>query len=159
MTFNRHNLRFVIPAKNEEKRIKYVLDCLKGYGNILLLNDGSSDRTVEIARQYLDLTVHDIESSFGVTETEEIMEIVHRLVSTDWIYWGFVDEILARPLVEKMTELSLQDKYRAVWIRRKNYNYGGVNLDNGYALRFFKKGAIDFKDNKIGRFGKIVVSQ
>ena len=67
MESTKHNLTFVIPAKNEEKRIKYVLDCLNGWGNILLLNDGSSDRTVEIARQYPDLIVHDIESSFGVT--------------------------------------------------------------------------------------------
>lgn len=150
------NITFVIPAKNEEKRIKYVLDCLKDCGNILILDDESTDRTVEIAKQY-GAEVCAIKSAAGVTETEEIMEKVHELTKTDWIYWGFVDEILARPLVEKITELSGQDKYKAVWILRKNYNYGGVNLDNGYALRFFKKGAIDFEDNKIGRFGKIIV--
>jgi len=46
------NLWIVIPAYNEERSIGGVLDALKheGYRQIIVANDGSNDRTAEIAR-------------------------------------------------------------------------------------------------------------
>lgn len=44
----------VIPAKNEAPRLGSVLQSLQaqGYPNIIVVNDGSTDRTQEIARSY-----------------------------------------------------------------------------------------------------------
>jgi len=46
------NLWIVMPAHNEERSIGGVIDGLKheGYGKIIVVNDGSSDRTAEVAR-------------------------------------------------------------------------------------------------------------
>ena len=43
----------VIPAYNEEKKIGSIIQSLQneGYSNILVVNDGSVDRTAEVARQ------------------------------------------------------------------------------------------------------------
>lgn len=149
------NISFILVAYNESKRIRYVLENLKGWGKILIVDDESEDDTVAIAREYTDLIVS--QRRRGWAEDEASMNFVLSQAPTDWVYYGFVDELLAKPLLEVMVKLSNQDKYKLVHINRKNLNYGGVNLRNGTTCRFWKKGAIDFKGNLFGHFGKIVV--
>ncbi|KKU90616.1 MAG: Glycosyl transferase, family 2 [Microgenomates group bacterium GW2011_GWA1_48_10] len=149
------DITFVLFTLNEEKRIEYPLRCFSGYGDIMVIDNWSTDKTIEIAKKYTPLVFQRDKIPF--TESEEGVDYVFARAKTNWFYWGYADELLPRPLVEKMAEISQQDAYKVTWVRRKNYNYGGVNLDNRTALRFFKKGAIDFSGNQIGRFGKIVV--
>lgn len=157
MTREKSNITFVLVVYNEAKRIHYVLDNLKGWGKILIVDDESEDETVAIAKNY-DCRVIS-QRRRGWAEDEQSMNFILDQVTTDWIYYGFVDELLPRRLLEEMLEISLQSKYRVVQIRRKNLNYGGVNLQNGTTCRFWYKGAIDFRNNIFGHFGKIVVSQ
>ena len=149
------NLTFVIFVRDEARRIEYFLRNVKWCGEILvMIDDRTVDNTAEIAKSF-GARVHLFKHT-GWTEGEEMTDFVIGLVHTDWIYWGYVDELIALPLVKKFAELSKQDVYSVVWVRRKNYNYGGVNMHNPYTLRFFKKGTIDFKGNIIGHFGKVV---
>lgn len=155
---SRSNITFVIFARDEARRITYLLRNLKGYGEVLVMLDNrTADNTEAIAKEY-SVRVHRFKHS-GWTEDEETMELGLSLVGTPWVYWGYVDELLAKPLLERMVEASRQEKYKVAWMWRKNYNFGGVNLSNGYTLRFWRVGAIDFKGNQIGRFGKIVVPE
>ncbi len=50
----------VMPAYNEERSIGRVLDALKreGWRNIIVVDDGSSDRTAEVARSKGALVIH-----------------------------------------------------------------------------------------------------
>ena len=41
----RSRLAIVIPARNEEKTIKKVITSLKKYGDILIVDDSSTDKT------------------------------------------------------------------------------------------------------------------
>lgn len=151
-------ITFVVFARDEARRIRYLLRNVSGYGHILvMLDDRTTDDTERIAKEY-GAEVRRFRHP-GWTEGEETVNLVLGLVKTDWVYWAYVDELLGKPLLEKMRELAAQEKYKVVWMRRKNYHYGGVNLENGYTLRFFKKGTIDFTGNQIGRFGKIMVPQ
>ena len=150
------DITFVIFTYNEEHRLPYVLRAFHGYGDIMIIDNWSTDKTIEIAKKYTPLVFQRDKVPF--TEDEGTANYVFERAKTKWFYWGYADELLSKPLLEKMAEISLQDKYKVAWIRRKNYNYGGVNLKNGLTLRFFKKGAIDFTGNQIGRFGKIVAS-
>ncbi|MBI4095135.1 MAG: hypothetical protein HY435_03010 [Candidatus Liptonbacteria bacterium] len=151
-------ITFVVFARDESRRIPYLLRNLGGYGGVLvMLDDRTRDDTAAEARKFgarVELFQHP-----GWTEGAETVALVEKLAKTDWLYWAYVDELLTKSLLEKMAMLSRQDNYRAVWMWRKNYNYGGVKLDDGYTLRFFKKGAIDFMGNQIGRFGKIAVPE
>jgi len=148
-------ITFVIIARDEAGRIEYLLRNLKGFGRIILmLDDRTTDTTRTIAERY-GAEIHAFTHT-GWTEGEETVDKILSLVKTEWVYWAYVDELLAKPLLHKMVEIAKTDKYRAVWMRRKNYHYGGVNLQNGQTMRFFKKGAIDFKGNRLGHFGKIV---
>jgi len=44
-------LAIVIPARNEEKTIKKVIFSLKKYGDILVIDDHSSDKTQKIIKK------------------------------------------------------------------------------------------------------------
>ena len=46
-----------LPVYNEEKRLKNVLECFQWCDEILLLDKGSVDDTVKIAKQYPNVTV------------------------------------------------------------------------------------------------------
>ena len=53
----RHDVLLIIPAYNEEKNIGGVLQAMVDYGimekmDVLVINDGSKDKTAEIASQY-----------------------------------------------------------------------------------------------------------
>ena len=45
----RCNLAIIVPALNEEKTIENVITRIKEKGTVIVINDGSSDRTSEIA--------------------------------------------------------------------------------------------------------------
>ena len=42
----RSRIGIVIPARNEEKTIKKVIVSLKKYGDVLVVDDSSSDKTI-----------------------------------------------------------------------------------------------------------------
>lgn len=153
------NITFVIFTFNEERRIEYVLRCFKDYGKILVIDNMSTDRTVEIAKRY-GAHIFSRKNNLGWTEGEEEVQNVLSKVTTEWIYWGSVDELCPKKLLEKFVEVSKQNRYKIVYARRKNMHYGikDLGLEHAYQIRLFKKGAIDFKNNRIHYFGKVICS-
>ncbi|MBI5680704.1 MAG: glycosyltransferase [Methanobacterium sp.] len=153
------NITFVIFAYNEEERIEYVLRCFKDYGKLMIIDNYSTDNTIKIAEKYTDL-IYQYKNP-GWVENKEVTDFVFDKVHTDWVYFAFVDELAPKTLLKKLVELSIQDKYKVVYIARRNYHYGlkKLYLENAELPRFFKKGAINFENNKIHGFGEIVVSK
>ena len=49
---------FIVPAHNEEKNLKKVLCSFKKYGDILTVNDKSTDETKKIARKYSNYLIN-----------------------------------------------------------------------------------------------------
>lgn len=50
----KENLSVVILVKNEEQRISRCLDSIRWADEIIVVDDESTDRTAEVARQYTD---------------------------------------------------------------------------------------------------------
>lgn len=50
----KENLSVVILVKNEEQRIAKCLDSVRWADEIIVVDDESTDRTVEVARKYTD---------------------------------------------------------------------------------------------------------
>lgn len=154
------NITFVVFTFNEERRIEYVLRCFKDYGNIVIIDNCSTDKTLEIARKY-GAEVYQHNTSYGFAEHEKMVEFVFERVLTDWVYWGYADELCPKTLLEKFVEISDQNKYEIVFERRRNFHYGleNLGLEHAYQMRLFKKKAVDFKDNVIHNFGKVICPQ
>lgn len=153
-----YNLTFVIFTFNEEKRIERVIKNLKDYGHILIADNQSTDKTQEIAKKYgCDIFIRTEEFEF--VETQMMMSALDKVVQTEWIYWGFADEMLDKNTLDETTKIIATNQYDIISIDRKNYYHGKFCYD-AFASRtnkIFKKGAIDFANNAIHGFGKPTV--
>lgn len=152
------NISFVIFTYNEEKRISYVIQNFIKYGDVIILDDGSTDKTQEIsenlgAQYFIRPKMDNIQ-----TENQQMFNFVKSKVKTDYIYWGYADNIAPKTLVEKLVEISTQNKFKRIFVPLYTYLWGNVK---NYALKsytpfVFHKDFIDFTDNRIHGMGKFL---
>jgi len=153
-----NNITFVIFTYNEEKRVKYVLRNFINYGEILILDDGSTDRTKKIVEEMRVNIILRPKINETYVETEEMYNFVKKHVKTDWIYWGCADNLLPKDLLVKLIEISKQDKIKYVSIPLYTYLWGKTKrpMLKSRSPRFFMKDYIDFSDNKIHGMGRFI---
>lgn len=150
------NITFVLFTYNEEKRIAYAVKNLIKYGDVILMDGGSNDKTQEIAERlgakfYLRPPTDKVFS-----ENQEWFEFIKSKINTDWIYWGYVDNIAPKGLLEKLTEISTQDKIKMVLVPLYTYLWGDTRhyAHKGYSPFFYHKDFMDYKNNYIHGMGQ-----
>lgn len=153
------NITFVIFTFNEEARIENVIKNFKDFGKVLIADNKSTDRTIEIANQY-SCDIFTRQKEYVFVENQELVDSLYKVISTDWIYWGFADEMLENKTLLEIIKIINEDNYDIINIDRKNYFYGDFCYDlyNSRTNKIFKKNSIDFRENKIHGFGKPNVS-
>jgi glycosyltransferase involved in cell wall biosynthesis len=147
-------ITFVIFTFNEEKRVERVIENFIKSGRVLIVDNESTDQTLEIARRHgCDILTN---RNAGWVEDEATAARVREHVQTPWIYWGFADEMVDRGTLEIILRKVHEDKYDIINIARKNYYYGQFCRDVGVDRmnRIFRKDAIDFAGNKLHGFGR-----
>ena len=152
------NITFVMFAFNEIERIRIVIKNFKPFGRILVVDNFSTDDTVKIAREEgCDVLLH---KNPGWMEDEDTVLRVKDAVKTEWIYWGYTDEMVDYPAIQEILRHIESKKYDIINITRKNYYYGKFlsDLHLTRTNRIFKKNALDFTGNKIHSFGRPTVS-
>lgn len=152
------NLTFVVFTYNEEARLPLVIRNFRSYGHILIVDNYSTDRTRDIANeQGCDVLLNRNEGGF--MENQQTCDNVQAAVHTDWMFWIAADELVAADALEELERLIRLDRYDVICMMRKNYFQGAFchDIATGYRARAFKKNTIDFRNNKIHEFGRIVV--
>ena len=105
-------------CKNEENRIERWLNCYKNVDEIVVLDTGSTDRSIELLRK--DPRVHLIEKTwdlfnFGEARNialEEAWKVTDREPNTNWIFLCFdLDEYLEENGIKKIKEEWAVDSY------------------------------------------------
>ncbi|MBP9866827.1 MAG: glycosyltransferase [Candidatus Pacebacteria bacterium] len=152
------NLTFILFTYNEEKRISYVIQNFIQYGDVFLLDGGSTDKTKEIAESFGAKFFTRPENKSPFMETQENFDFIKSIIQTDWIYWGYTDNIAPKTLVEKMVEISNQDIIKSVNIPLYTYLWGYTKkyAHKSYAPFLYHKNYIDFKNNYIHGLGKFI---
>lgn len=151
------NLTFVIFTFNEEARLPNVIKNFRCYGKILVVDNYSTDSTVAVAEAGgCDILLN---KNAGWVEDYDTLEKIKAQVHTDWLYWGFADEILQRDALADLARVITQGTADVVSIARKNYFYGVFcrEIAVSFQTKAFKKNAIDFRGNTLHNFGKIIV--
>ena len=148
-------ITFLVFTFNEERRLEHYLRCIQGWGRIVIIDNHSTDKTREIASRYTE-HIHTFRNP-GYVENKETMDFALSKVTTPWVYLGYVDELLARPLLAQLTKIAEENRYKIVEIYRKNFMYGQVIYNYGkHHLRMFAPGAVDFTGNIVHKLGKFL---
>jgi len=151
----KERITFLVFTYNEARRIEYVMRCFLPYGNVVVMDNHSTDNTVEIV-QRMGGEVHQHDHP-GYVEEESVARNALSKVRTDWVYWGYADELLPRTLLQKMQEVVREGHYSMVRMPRKNLHFGveNLNFDSGGAYpRLFRKEVMDFAGTAIHHFGR-----
>lgn len=105
-------------TKNSERYLHGVLLALKPFEEVLLLDSGSTDGTLEIAEQFSNVTIHhhDFEG-FGPQHN-----VASDLAKNDWILSVDSDEVLSKELVQEILSLQLDENTVYGFPRHTYYN-------------------------------------
>ncbi len=138
----------VILTKNSAKYIERCLGVLQAFPEVVVVDNGSTDQTMEIAARFANVKIYQREfCGFG-----PLKNIGAGLASHDWVFFVDSDEIVSPELVQKILgqQLSEQEVYR---FYRKNYYAGrlidGCNWDNDYVVRLYNRKTTSFNDNQV----------
>jgi len=95
-----HKISVIIICKNEEKRIRQCLESIKWADEIVLLDSGSTDNTLAIAREYTDKIFVNTEwQGFGHQK-----RLAESHASNDWVLAIDSDEVISEKLHEEIIE-------------------------------------------------------
>ena len=112
-------ISITILTKNSERLLKQVLTPLQEFSEVVIFDTGSTDRTLEIARSFPNVTVYQRPfEGFGPTHN-----IASSLAKNEWILSLDSDEIMTDSLRKEILALVLDQRcVYSIW--RKNYYRG-----------------------------------
>jgi glycosyltransferase involved in cell wall biosynthesis len=111
-----NQITIVIMVKNAEATLKQTLDSLKDYTPVLVLDTGSTDKTLEIVKSYANITFFETPfDGFGKTRNYASF-----LATTNWVLHLDADEIPSQKLLEEISQLKL-DESSVYALLRDNY--------------------------------------
>jgi len=136
-----NTLSIAMIAMNEEANLARTLETVKWADEIVVVDSGSKDRTLEIALSYGARTSYHAFGGHG-----EQKNVALDLCTMDWILLLDADEPLTPELQKEIqTLLAGEPRYTAYWIPRLNLIMGRWMRHGGFypdrKLRLFKRGA------------------
>ena len=136
----RETLSVAMIAMNEEANLPRTLESVRWADEIILVDSGSKDRTLEIAQSFGAKTSYHAFGGHG-----EQKNVALDLCASDWILLLDADEVLTPELQEEVRQvLSGEPKYNAYWIPRLNLYFGRWIRHGGFypdrKLRLFRRG-------------------
>lgn len=146
-------LSIIILTKNEESRIKTCLESVKWADEIIVSDNGSKDRTVEIAKKYTDkIFIVDFED-FAAWRNHAMEK-----AEGEWVLFIDPDERVLAPLREEIESLISKLEYSAYAISRKNIIFGR-NVKYGpfwpdWVIRLIKKSDFETWVGKVHEYPK-----
>jgi ubiquinone/menaquinone biosynthesis C-methylase UbiE len=136
-------LSVIIIAKNEEKKLSSALDSVRWADEIVFLDSGSADMTVEVAKRYTDRIYNREFDDFSSQKNFAISKC-----SNDWIFSIDCDEIVSDRLKEAIIEaIKKPSGCTAYKVKRINKIFGKIlnhAAGDDYPVRLFKKDRAEF---------------
>jgi len=132
----KNSISVIIIAKNEVARIKECIEHVAWADEIIVVDNGSTDETVEIAKKLnAKIIVH------RGTNFSALREEGAKAASGEWLLYIDADELVTREL-QKEIEEKVQESIVAYYISRKNYYLGHEWPTKDKMIRLIKKDAL-----------------
>jgi glycosyltransferase involved in cell wall biosynthesis len=144
------SLSVIIITKNEERNIRECLESVGWAGEIVVVDAGSSDRTVELARAVTPKVFVDAWRGYGAARNEALTHCAN-----EWVLWLDADERVTQALaaeIKSMIALAGVDLVgyevpRAAYFLGKWIKHCGWYP--GYVVRLFRRSAGRFTEDKV----------
>ena len=136
-----------IICKNEEKHIKRVLESVKDFSEIIIVDSGSSDKTLEIATSYTNKIYHQDWMGFAKQK-----EYARSLCSNEWVLNLDGDEELTQELKQEIINTIEENKIDGLNIKISSSYLGKFNSEKSKfnrRIRFFRKSAGYYPDKLV----------
>ena len=146
----KHSLSVTIITKDEEDRIEACLKSVAGWADeIILLDSGSSDKTVSIARQYTDLVYETDWPGYGKQKQRALEK-----ATCEWVLSIDADERVTPELRSDIDEVLSHDTpefsgYKTPWAVILFNHRMDFGRSARAPLRLFKRTEAHFSDSKI----------
>ena len=124
------NVSAVLIVKDEEKRLQQCLESLSWATEIIVLDSGSSDNTINIANQYTKhVYVTEDWPGFGLQR-----QAAQRYASCDWVFTIDADEVVTTELQKSIQEIvKNNDQTKVCQVNRKNWAFGRFINHSGWS--------------------------
>jgi glycosyltransferase involved in cell wall biosynthesis len=136
----------VMIARNAGETLPRTLDSLRGFGEVVVYDNGSTDGTQAVAGRYPNVRVHTGPFlGFGPSRNR-----ASELAASDWVFAIDADERLSPELADTLERLALDDPRQAFAVLRRNYMLGCV-VDRGgwgsdWLVRLYHRGTQRYDD-------------
>lgn len=140
-------LSIVLITKNEEDKIHACLDSVSWADEIVVLDSGSTDNTVEIARRFTDrIYVEQDWPGFGLQRQR-----AQEKASCDWIMMIDADEVVTPELQEEIRSVIARNNQSNVYaVPRLTWAFGAYIRHSGwypdYVVRIYPKTLAKYDD-------------
>lgn len=128
----------IVITKNEEAMIKGCLESVKWADEIIIADNGSSDKTKQIAREYTNKIFE-----FEGLDFSELRNNAFEKSAGDWVFYLDADERVLLPLRNELESLIAFGDYSGFAVSRinvifgKRIDYGSYKKD--WVIRLFKR--------------------
>lgn len=146
-------LSIVVITKNEEGRIRACLESVKWADEIIVLDNGSSDKTIEIAKKYTDKVFVFNDLDFASIRNKGMEKAIN-----DWVLYVDSDERVLSDLKLEILEIIKSNQCSALALSRRNIifgnevKYGPFRPD--WVIRLLKKDDFEQWVGKIHEYPK-----
>ncbi len=144
----RPKITAILLAKNEEEMLTNCLDAISWVDHILVINNGSTDCTAEIAENHGAQVIHFEHSSFARLRNEALKH-----VETEWLMYIDPDERVLPTLAKEILVRVETNQADALTFKRRNICYGTEFEHGGWqhdqVTRIFKKKKLERWTGKV----------
>lgn len=126
-----------IICQNEAQHIRRVLESVKDMDEVIIVDSGSTDETLEIAKEYTDKIYHQNWLGFAGQK-----EFAKNLCSNDWVLNLDADEQLTTELKEEIANTINDNQVNGLDIKISSMYFGKFNhplCKFNRRVRFFRK--------------------
>lgn len=136
----------IVHTYNEETNIERALSSLGFVGEIIVVDMGSTDKTIAIAKKFKAKIFHHPYTGF----VEPARNFAISKTTGDWIFIIDADEEVSKSLADTIRSCIKKNEYDYIRVPRMNIIFGKWIKHTGwwpdYQIRLFKKGHVEWVD-------------